>query len=173
MSPERLDPIKFGFKNIQPTKESDCYALGMVILEVLSGQVPFQGCTDPVVIQRVLKGEHPERPQGPWFTDDLWGMLERCWLPKPNDRPTVEDILEILERISTVWQPLPPSMDTSSNVEADIDCDQSSLTVSGPGMSVVSSPINSWFAHRDPTISAKHRLHIKEGTIEGQCSLLP
>ena len=151
MSPERLNPNHFGFKNGRPTKESDCYALGMVILEVLNGQVPFQECCNKfVVMQRVVEGERPERPPGPWFTDGLWGMLERCWSPKPNDRPTVEDVLENLERVSTVWQPLPPSVDTTSNVEADIDHDQSSLTADGLGMPVFGSSINSRFAHRDP-----------------------
>ena len=150
MSPERLDPNRFGFKNSRPTKKSDCYALGMVMFEVLSGKVPFQGCTEFVVIQRVLEGGRPERPQGSRFTDDLWGMLERCWSPKPNDRPTVEDILENLERILTVWQLPPHIIDTSSDVEADIGRDQPSPTVRDPGMSVVGSPINSRFAHRDP-----------------------
>ena len=33
MSPELLDPSRFG-SNGRPTRESDCYALGMVIYEV-------------------------------------------------------------------------------------------------------------------------------------------
>jgi serine/threonine protein kinase len=41
MSPELLDPDRFGRENGRPTKDSDCYALGMVILEVLSGKPPF------------------------------------------------------------------------------------------------------------------------------------
>ncbi|KAF9642010.1 kinase-like protein [Thelephora ganbajun] len=32
-SPERLDPNQFGLKDSRPTKESDCYALGMTIFE--------------------------------------------------------------------------------------------------------------------------------------------
>jgi len=34
MSPELLDPEKFGMKDYRPTKQSDCYALGMVVYEV-------------------------------------------------------------------------------------------------------------------------------------------
>src|ERR1700753_4170970 len=41
MSPELLYPEQFHRKDSRPTKESDRYALGMVIYEVLSGQAPF------------------------------------------------------------------------------------------------------------------------------------
>jgi serine/threonine protein kinase len=65
MSPERLNPNQFGLENSRPTKESDCYALGMVILEVLTGQAPFQEVqNDFLIMQRVLEGKHPGRPQG-------------------------------------------------------------------------------------------------------------
>ena len=112
MSPERLDPDQFGFEDGRATKESDCYALGMVILEVLTGQPPFPGHTGSTVVMRVIYGERPERPRGAeavWFTDDLWAMLEQCWSPQPAVRPTAEAILEHLERGSIAWRPLPPT----------------------------------------------------------------
>jgi serine/threonine protein kinase len=62
MSPELLDPEKFGLKKSRPTKESDCYALGMVVYEVLSGQTPFASSGAPVIIQ-----EGPEWG-APWET---------------------------------------------------------------------------------------------------------
>lgn len=34
MSPELLDPDRFGITDCRPTKQSDCYALGMVVYEV-------------------------------------------------------------------------------------------------------------------------------------------
>ena len=100
MSPERLNPIQFGLKDGRPTKESDCYALGMVVLEVLSGQVPFtEDPSDFTAMQKILDGVRPERPQGiegVCFTDELWVMLQRCWLSRPAHRPTAEGILECL-----------------------------------------------------------------------------
>ena len=135
MSPELLDPDRFGSEGGRPTKESDYYALGMVILEVLSGQAPFPRDGGLVVMRKVIEGERPGRPQGPegtWFTDDLWETLGQCWSPRPKDRPTVETVFECLERVSVTWQPLPPSAD--SDVEmADAD-DKSCLTVGGSGM---------------------------------------
>ena len=100
MSPELLDPDNFGSQGGRPTKLSDCYALGMVIFEVFSGKIPFEGYHNFMVIQKVTRGEHPARPEGALFTDDLWETLEQCWSPRPNDRPTVEGILERLGRFS-------------------------------------------------------------------------
>jgi len=39
MSPELLDPDQYGLPDSRPTKQSDCYALGMVVYEVFVGVV--------------------------------------------------------------------------------------------------------------------------------------
>ena len=124
MSPELLHPQGFGFEQSQPTKKSDCYALGMVILEVLSEGPPFVGDRDFVVIRKVIEGERPERPERAWFVDDLWRTLEQCWLPQPTDRPTIEVVLERLEQVSKIWQP-PPIAD-----DLETDSDDSDSTIS-------------------------------------------
>ena len=115
MSPERLHPKMFNFKDSRPTKESDCYALGMVILEVLSGELPFARDERPAVMLNVLDGKRPERPEGAWFTDDLWRTLGQCWSTRPKDRPTIEAVLECLERVSKVWRPLPHIVEGVTN----------------------------------------------------------
>jgi len=124
MSPELLDPERFGFENSRPTNESDCYALGMVILEVLTSRAPFANYKDFIVIRKVVEGERPRRPQGSeavWFTDDLWGTLEQCWSSQPKLRPTVDAVLECLEQESTAWLPLPPSEDKENQTDSDDD----------------------------------------------------
>ena len=130
MSPELLDPDRFGQKDGRPTKHSDCYALGMVILEVLTSKPPFPNCNGMVVMRKVVEGERPERPEGGekvWFTNDLWEMLERCWSPQPERRPTIDTVLQCLEQGSTAWQPLPPDSDDYAQSDSD---DQSHLTLS-------------------------------------------
>jgi len=93
MSPERIAPEQFGFKNSRPKISSDWYALGMVIYETISGNVPFHKDTDlTVILKVVVKGEHPS--QGAKFVKSLWGMLERCWASGPKDRPNIEDVLQ-------------------------------------------------------------------------------
>ena len=99
MSPELLDPEKFGLKNRQPTMESDCYALGMVIYEVLSGQVPFSTYHSFTAFRKILDGERPGRPQGEvgkLFTDGIWDLVERCWKTAPTSRPGATEILQVL-----------------------------------------------------------------------------
>ena len=96
MSPELIDPQRFKFKTSCPTIRSDCYALGMVIYETISGHVPFHELADMAVIVNILKGRHPPREDR--FTDDLWKMLKRCWVPHPKKRPGIEDVLRCLEK---------------------------------------------------------------------------
>ena len=121
MSPELFDPKRFRLKHSRPTESSDCYALGMVVYEVLSGNVPFYRLWHLVVIPRVLEGERPKRPRGAkgvWFNDDIWTVLERCWKPTPSDRPKVTDVLLCLQEVS---RSPPRAMDLGSSVEDGTD----------------------------------------------------
>ena len=124
MSPELLDPERFGFKDSRPRMESDCYALGMVIYEVLSGQKPFAQCREPTVIRKVIDGERPERPQetaGAWFVDDVWEVVKRCWEPRPENRPDVKTVLQCLEWVPERLQPSPYMDDDGGTDATDTD----------------------------------------------------
>ena len=131
MSPELLHPEHFGLTKSRPTKESDCYALGMVVYEVLGGQTPFTPAKPHVVIWKVIEGHRPERPQGvegKLFTDAIWKALELCWKSEPNHRPSAKAILQHLEGAPS----LRPSSDVDEVVETDTD--QSDVTTSNSGM---------------------------------------
>lgn len=110
LSPELTDPKQFGFEDCRPTRSSDCFAFGMVIYEVLSGQKPFyelQGYSY-AVMQEVVSGRRPARPggvRGRLFTDDIWNIVGRCWEHNPEDRPRVEYVLRFLEEVSRCWTP--------------------------------------------------------------------
>jgi len=95
MSPELIAPQRFGFEKSRPTKSSDCYALGMVIYETISGNPPFYKDADYTVYLKVVEGKRP--PRGVRFTEGLWKTLELCWTPQPKDRPSIEDVLQRLE----------------------------------------------------------------------------
>jgi serine/threonine protein kinase len=125
MSPELFYPDKSGLKGARPTKQSDCYAFGMVVYEVLGGQAPFVQFHHCVVMWKVMGGERPSRPNGPegaQFTDDLWQMLNRCWEAQPERRPSVATALECLERVSkTVKKPSQQSDESTRADEGDWD----------------------------------------------------
>ena len=134
MSPELFDPGRFGLTESRPTKESDCYALGMVTLEVLSGQAPFAYHADLIVMQKVLGDARPGRPKGAkgaWFTDDLWEMLRRCWAARPGNRPSIEAVLECFVQVSRVWKP-PPQV--SEDLETSAEMDEGVEAVEGAEM---------------------------------------
>jgi len=100
MSPELIDPERFGFEESQPTRASDCYALGMVIYEVLSGKRPFAPNSLPVVIRMIVEGKRPGRPQGrsgELFTNIIWEVVEHCWEVQPGDRINAKEVLLGLE----------------------------------------------------------------------------
>jgi len=136
MSPERIAPQRFGFKDGRPTILSDCYALGMVIYETISGNLPFHKYADLVVFMKVVEGERPSR--GDKFTRSLSWMLERCWAPNPNDRPNIEDVLLCLEMASSSPGPSSPMTDegTDEDDEDDEDDDWGSPTGSSGGKSL-------------------------------------
>jgi len=166
MSPELIDPQRFGFENSRPTKSSDCYALGMVIYETISGHLPFHQHTDLTVFVKVLEGVRP--PRGVGFAGSLWGMLELCWVPQPNARPKIEDVLQYLENVSRPLEPPPRGggvgeggWDSTNDSSGRFSHLISSAT--SRGLSMFRSPVSFSFAF------AHHQRFTKPAT--GKCGL--
>jgi len=101
LSPELIAPGEFGLEKSHPTAASDCYALGMVIYETISGKMPFYEHRDVAIFMKVVRGEHPTRGAG--FQDHLWKTIESCWARVAEDRPSVEDALQCLQMASS-WE---------------------------------------------------------------------
>jgi hypothetical protein len=63
----------------------------------------------------ILNGVRPEKPEGAarlGFTEELWGVLERCWLKDRSARPSVEEILPYL---NDAWYMMTMTPDPSAS----------------------------------------------------------
>lgn len=120
MSPELLESVKSNPIESLPTKKSDCYSLGMVVYEVLSGQDPFSSYSAVEVTRMVLQGIRPEQPQGEGgqlFTGEIWELLQCCWKKRPGRRPNAKGVLARLKgNLSPSWAP-----DTDGDTDTDSD----------------------------------------------------
>lgn len=76
------------------SKASDVYGYGMLLWELVTGEIPYQRLDGFNVIQQIQAGKLPEIPKGtpPVFAE--W--IAKCWSKKPEDRPAMEAIVEDL-----------------------------------------------------------------------------
>ncbi|KAF9789219.1 kinase-like domain-containing protein [Thelephora terrestris] len=94
------------FNPYGPTKQSDCYALGMVIYEVLCGEVPYQGKDLRGVKDIIASGRRPPKPEAAeslGFIGGLWNMVKATWQEDPASRPDVKEILRCLRSTALAW----------------------------------------------------------------------
>lgn len=122
MPPERLVPSVFGMKDSPPTREGDIYAAGLVIFQVLTGEIPFRTVRHTELGWSVVHGNRPARPenaQSIGFTDSLWAFVQRCWDRDMGSRPTVADVVTQIYEEARNWnRPMAPSI-VVENVPSD------------------------------------------------------
>ncbi|KAG8723134.1 hypothetical protein FRC09_004589 [Ceratobasidium sp. 395] len=118
-APERLS-------GVISSKEVDVYALGMTLLEAVTGAVPFSDKDEVAVCVAVaVQRQLPERPKVfPSFSPDganqLWGIVVDSCAYDSSDRP---DCLAIRDRLQDIKknlrQPSPDDMIIDSDLNAD------------------------------------------------------
>ncbi|KDN40401.1 hypothetical protein RSAG8_08164, partial [Rhizoctonia solani AG-8 WAC10335] len=84
------------------TKQADVYALGMTILEIFTGDVPYSDYrADYSVIMTVAQGTLPTRPIRQLPDDQqgnlVWRLLLKCWSRNLDERPSAGQVVEALE----------------------------------------------------------------------------
>ncbi|KAJ8698950.1 hypothetical protein PTI98_005600 [Pleurotus ostreatus] len=103
-----------------PTTHSDIYSLGSIILQTLTGEVPYHYMkTDGQVLIELSRGVHPRRPQDPIVTEARWRLLCACWQRGPSHRPTLEAVVEYLQDPDGTFRPLPHPLPHLTDIHPD------------------------------------------------------
>ncbi|MBN1223163.1 MAG: protein kinase [Candidatus Aminicenantes bacterium] len=99
MSPESLE-------GRDPDRRTDIYSLGIILFEMLTGKVPFDGDT-PLNVALKQKTEIPPDPQkrNPQITDDLSHLILKCLNKDPGKR--YADAVAILSDLKKIESSLP------------------------------------------------------------------
>ncbi|KAG9116812.1 hypothetical protein FRC07_007440 [Ceratobasidium sp. 392] len=69
------------------SKQTDVYALGMTMLEIVTGRVPYaEYKVDRTIIRALDKMQFPNRPKEV-SSEWMWSLFEACWDHDPEARP--------------------------------------------------------------------------------------
>ncbi|KAE9302488.1 hypothetical protein PF008_g22482 [Phytophthora fragariae] len=81
-----------------PRYESDIYSLGMCMIEAKANGPPFGVDHDEAVLDKVIRGQMPERPEG--LSDAEWEFISRLCHPELSQRPTLKEVLDEIEKFA-------------------------------------------------------------------------
>ncbi|CAL1717305.1 unnamed protein product [Somion occarium] len=99
MAPEQLNPELFGTTSNRPTTASDVFSVGCVCIELYTAQKPYIGLSDYQVIDGVPKNRRPQRTNvvnniERTVPGELWRIAEKCWEHLPENRPSIQWVVE-------------------------------------------------------------------------------
>ena len=104
---------------------SDQYALGVVLYEWLSGEVPFHGSFTEVCSQHLFTPPPPLRERVPGISPAVEAVVERALAKQPDQRfPDVLDLASALEEASQLAQPADTGLEPTVRRSLDLPAEE-------------------------------------------------
>ncbi|KAG2743557.1 kinase-like protein [Suillus brevipes Sb2] len=113
------------------TTQSDMYSFGNIMLQVLTGNVPWCHLTRDFQIsyQVVIEGKMHPRPNDAYVTDQHWNFMARCWSMTFPDRPPANEAVEFVgSALHTSTNPQSPTLSISGDERAPSTSPQTPTT---------------------------------------------
>ncbi|HVF49533.1 MAG TPA: bifunctional serine/threonine-protein kinase/formylglycine-generating enzyme family protein [Pyrinomonadaceae bacterium] len=84
----------------EPDRRADIYSLGVILYQMLAGEVPFRGGSIPAIMKKHLTSEPPDlRAQNTGVSAEVEAVVRRALEKEPDRRPqTVEEFVAELHR---------------------------------------------------------------------------
>jgi serine/threonine protein kinase len=106
-TPEYMAPEQ-AYSADQASTRSDLYSVGVMLYEMLSGEIPARGDVPLIVAQQVITGQvKPLRELCPGLPEGLLSLVQRTLEPNPLGRP--ESALELRRELSAFAGQLSPA----------------------------------------------------------------
>jgi len=160
-TPEYMSPEQVEAKEVD--QRSDIYSLGIILYEMLTGKVPFEGDT-PFTIGVKHKSEMPKNPKdiNVQISDDLSRLILRCLAKDKecryqNTAEIISDLDRIEKELSTT-EPVVPERKPITSREITVKFNLKKLLF--PGLVIVALVMAAWIIlwrvlPKKETISAK------------------
>lgn len=90
----------FGHGKSLYDKRCDVYSFGVVLFEIFNGRIPMTSVPNHVVATQVLTRNR--RPTNDVAPKEVEKIMERCWDAEPANRPSISEVLSLLEGVKSV-----------------------------------------------------------------------
>ncbi|KAG1887064.1 hypothetical protein F4604DRAFT_1916886 [Suillus subluteus] len=132
------------------TTQSDMYSFGSIMLQVLTGHIPWRdSAKDTAVLLKVIGGEIHPRPNVCYVTGQQWDFMTCCWSTTPIDRPPAEEAVQFVDSaLHTSTSPQTQTLSISGDEQNPSTSPQSSI------LSIPSDERHPGMAHDEGAVCA-------------------
>ncbi|KAG2485388.1 hypothetical protein HYH03_015874 [Edaphochlamys debaryana] len=129
-TPAYMAPEAFDASNYVITHKADIYALGVILWEMLTGSVPWEGCS-MVAIAYSITVRHHRLPLSKLDANrcppKLRKLIHQCWDPDPQRRPAAAELVKqltlVLQLVHGESEAAPTSNGSSQRSNANFSTD--------------------------------------------------